>query len=178
MSKYNQQKISIASVRAGNVIGGGDWSKDRLVPDLMNSLLNDEKIKVRNPEAVRPWQFVLDPLNGYLLLAEKLLNEKIEFSGAWNFGPDENQIISVKTLLEKIKDKWKSEISVEFETSEMFEENRLILNCKKANKNLEWYPKIDIDSTISLIVDWYRNYQNNENMRKFTERQIESYLKL
>lgn len=178
ISKYNQQQILIASVRAGNVIGGGDWSKDRLIPDIMKSFLKNDKIKIRNPNAIRPWQFVLDPLNGYLLLAEKLLDKKTEFSEAWNFGPNEEKSFSVITILEKIKTKWNSETPVEFETSEIHEEEILVLNCEKAKKKLGWNPKMNMDLTINWIVDWYKAYQENQDMRRFTENQIEDFLKL
>ena len=178
ISKSNQQKISVASVRAGNVIGGGDWSKDRLIPDVMKGFLKNEKIQIRNPDSIRPWQFVLEPLNGYLLLAEKLLNKEFEFASSWNFGPDENKICSVKTILDKIRTKWGLETFVEFKTSDIYEENKLILNSNKAKKNLNWQPKMNIDLAIDWIVEWYKAYHENKDIRKISENQIEKYLKL
>lgn len=178
ISNYEQQNVAIASVRAGNVIGGGDWSKDRLIPDIMRSFLKNEKIEIRNPHAIRPWQFVLDPLNGYLMLAEKLLNKDINFSGAWNFGPDDEKNWEVKTILEKIKQKWDSKNSIEFKPSKMYEEEKLLLNCEKANKKLEWFPKMNIDTTMNWIVDWYKAYQENQDMKKITEEQIENFERL
>ena len=178
ISKSNQQKISVASVRAGNVIGGGDWSKDRLIPDVMKGFLKNEKIQIRNPDSIRPWQFVLEPLNGYLLLAEKLLNKEFEFASSWNFGPDENKIFSVKTILDKIRTKWELETFIEFETSDIYEENKLVLNSDKAKKNLNWQPKMNIDLAIDWIVEWYKAYHENKDIRKISENQIEKYLKL
>jgi len=178
ISKSNQQKISVASVRAGNVIGGGDWSKDRLIPDVMKGFLKNEKIQIRNPDSIRPWQFVLEPLNGYLLLAEKLLNKKFEFASSWNFGPDENKTFSVKTILDKIRTKWGLETFVEFKTSNIHEENNLVLNSDKAKKNLNWQPKVNIDLAIDWIVEWYKTYHENKDIRKISENQIEKYLKL
>ena len=162
ISKSNQQKISVASVRAGNVIGGGDWAKDRLIPDVMKGFLKNEKIQIRNPDSIRPWQFVLEPLNGYLLLAEKLLNKKFEFASSWNFGPDENKTFSVKTILDKIRTKWGLETFVEFKTSNIHEENNLVLNSDKAKKNLNWQPKVNIDLAIRLTM----NDQDLKDYRK------------
>ncbi len=178
ISKLNQQKISVASVRAGNVIGGGDWSKNRLIPDVMRGFLKNEKIQIRNPNSIRPWQFVLEPLNGYLLLAEKLLNKESEFASSWNFGPDENKIFSVKSILDKIRTKWELVTFVEFKTSDIHEENKLVLNSDKAKKNLNWQPKMNIDLAIDWIVEWYKAYHENKDIRKISENQIEKYLKL
>ena len=134
--------LGAASVRAGNVIGGGDWAKDRIVPDCIRALQCNEAIVVRNPAATRPWQHVLEPLHGYLMLAEKLYYEPRVYSGAWNFGPRGESVQTVQSLVEKLIPLW-GEGEVRFERSEnkVHEANLLQLNCDKAHKLLQWIPK-------------------------------------
>ena len=127
--EYQKHGISLASCRAGNVIGGGDWGKDRLIPDIMRGILNNEIIKIRNPNSTRPWQHVLDPLNGYLILVEKLWSSGSKFSEGWNFGPLENDEKSVKWIVEKLTEQWSKEIKVDIDNSfNPHEENYLRLN--------------------------------------------------
>jgi len=174
-SKENINKILIASARAGNVIGGGDWSDDRLIPDIIKGILKKEKIKIRNPNSIRPWQFVLEPLHGYLLLIEKLFKNSTRFDQSWNFGPNEKESKSVLFLIKKLTQEWDKEIQVEYESSNIHEENVLILNSDKARSNLKWEPKMNLELSIKWIVEWYKKYEKGEDMRKVTEQQIEKY---
>ena len=177
-SNTNKSNISIASVRAGNVIGGGDWSEDRLIPDIMKGVIKNSTIRIRNPKSVRPWQFVLEPLQGYLLLTEKLAENSSEYNQAWNFGPNERDAKDVSFLIQKITEEWKDEINFEYETSEIFEEKLLILNSNKANKKLGWHPKMSLELTVKWIVEWYKKYKEGEDMKKITEEQIKKYSQL
>jgi CDP-glucose 4,6-dehydratase len=152
----------IASVRAGNVIGGGDYSKDRLIPDCVNHIKNNEEIIIRNPTATRPWQHVLEPLYGYLLLGTKLLNGNKQFCQAYNFGPEKESIISVKEIVEKVIQTWGSgnwaDLSRE---AKKHETKTLSLNISKIKNELGWVPKWDIDETIKQTVEWYINPDSN-----------------
>lgn len=155
--------IAIASVRAGNVIGGGDWSKDRIVPDCIKALEKNELIDIRNPNATRPWQHVLEPLSGYLTLASKMYTDNTNYSSAWNFGPDSNSVISVKQLVSTILKHWNSgnyrDLS---DPNAVHEANLLSLDCSKAKSYLKWKPILDIDTAIKLTVDWYKNYKSTD----------------
>jgi CDP-glucose 4,6-dehydratase len=168
----------IATVRAGNVIGGGDWAKDRIIPDCIRSLEENRPIEVRNPQSVRPWQHVLEPLNGYLLLASKMFEEPSKYSGAWNFGPYPESIITVKEVVEKVieyygKGSWK-DIS---KPTELHEANLLNLDISKANLLLGWKPVLNIEEAIKFTVNYYRRYMK-EDIYKMCIKQIEEYTNL
>lgn len=153
----------IATVRAGNVIGGGDWSADRIIPDCITSLEKGKPILIRNPHAVRPWQHVLEPLGGYLLLGSKLLQEGIKYSGAWNFGPGPNSIISVMEIAELVIKHWGAGTWQRKGTSDvdMVHEARLLsLDISKSNTLLKWYPRWNADTAIIKTIEWYKNYKN------------------
>ena len=167
--------ISVASARAGNVIGGGDWSEDRLIPDIIKGILNEEEIKIRNPNSIRPWQFILEPLYGYLLLIEKLAENSLEYDQSWNFGPDEKESKSVSFLIEKLSDEWGKEIKIKYESSDIHEGNVLMLNSDKARSKLGWQPKMGLELSVKWTARWYKKYQEGENMRKITEQQIDEY---
>ena len=170
----------IASVRAGNVIGGGDWSKNRLVSDIIKAIFEgNETVVLRNPESIRPWQHVLEPLLGYLLLAQKLYDGKKEFVGAWNFAPDEENFITVEELV-------KRGISI-LETGKYFvkkddskhEMKTLKLDATKAKVYIGWKPLLNIDETMEWTFEWYKKYYNdgnNENIVSFTNNQINLFL--
>ena len=167
--------IGIASVRAGNVIGGGDWAKDRLIPDCISSIKIGKPILIRNPKSTRPWQHVLEPLYGYLLLASYLYKNPTEYSGSWNFGPSENLIMTVREVVEKLLKKWGSGRWVtEMPNSKEVHECRLLkLDISKAIYYLGWKPRLDFDKTLKLVVDWYKN----ENLDySFDVQQIEEFL--
>jgi len=177
--EHQKHGISLASCRAGNVIGGGDWSKDRLIPDIMIGILNNKIIKIRNPDSTRPWQHVLDPLNGYLILAEKLWSSGAEFSEGWNFGPLENNEKSVKWIVDKLTEQWSKDIKWNIDNSvNPHEENYLRLNSIKANSRLGWTPKLNLEQGLEWITKWYKQYEQNNNMREITEQQIEKFQKL
>jgi CDP-glucose 4,6-dehydratase len=174
---YNKKhQTLIASARAGNVIGGGDWSSDRLVPDLIKGVFNNKKIIIRNPEAVRPWQHVLEALYGYMLLATKLYDGKKEFSGAWNFGPNNQNLLTVQKFAElAFKKLGKGDYIIKRDLNSKHEDKSLKLNSSKARKYLGWQQKLNINETMSLTFDWYRKFYNKENIINVTDQQISSF---
>jgi len=172
-----RQEMGFASVRAGNILGGGDWAVDRLVPDIMKALIAGKPIVLRNPQATRPWQHVLDPLAGYLLLATQLYHAPKSFNGSWNFGPTGEAIQTVLDLTEKIVAHWGSgSITVEKPQDASHEAGMLHLNCDKARRLLGWEPKWAFDKTIKETVLWYRNIMAGESAKSWTERQIKIYM--
>lgn len=180
-SFFKNTKTGVASVRAGNVIGGGDWSKDRLIPDVIRSFENKNAISLRFPKALRPWQHVLDCLNGYLLLAEKLYNHPEKYSEAWNFGPNPEDITSVGTLVDKTISLWAEQggekIPLEITDSALHEAHYLMLDSTKARMLLGWKPVWNIDQTLSETVKWYKAFLNKKmDMRSFTLEQIQYFI--
>ena len=179
ISGENKQ-VSLATVRAGNVIGGGDWAKDRLIPDCIRVLSKGETIKIRNPQAIRPWQYVLEPLRGYLTLAVKMLKYGNRYSEAWNFGPSEEDSVTVEEVVHKVLEFWGSgnweDISQKM--SDPFHEAKYLgLDCSKARRILDWRPMIDIDKAINFTIDWYRAYYDkSEDINEYTKNQINKYL--
>jgi CDP-glucose 4,6-dehydratase len=167
----------LSSVRAGNVIGGGDWRTDRIIPDCIRDLENGKEILIRNPDAVRPWQFVLEPLGGYLLLAAKMIENQKKYSGAWNFGPEKTSIIPVKKLVDLVIKYWGngSWISTE-DTTLMHETHILSLNIEKVKKEMGWFPLLSVDEVVRLTIQWYRFYKQHENMYDFCKTQITDYM--
>jgi CDP-glucose 4,6-dehydratase len=161
--KFNQHGKAIASARAGNVIGGGDWAKDRIVPDCIRALKSNQSIAIRNPWATRPWQHVLEPLNGYLLLANRLIENGKKYAGAWNFGPDDSSVIPVNEVVNKIIEYWGGGEWMDLSNpNDLHEANLLSLDCIKAKTFLKWQPALSIDEAIRLTVEWYKNYENND----------------
>jgi CDP-glucose 4,6-dehydratase len=177
-SSDHENNIGLASVRAGNVIGGGDWAENRLIPDIIRAIKNKENIKIRNPNALRPWQHVLDPLNGYISVAEKLWDDQTKYSEGWNFGPEKNEVKPVSWIIEKFNELWKNKINWEVSNNKLHEANNLILNCQKAKSILGWNSKINTETALKLTIEWYRKYFDGENMRKVTEEQITKFQKL
>jgi len=168
--------LNVASARAGNVIGGGDWADDRLLPDMMRSFMAGETVSIRNPASTRPWQHVLEPLYGYLLLAERLHNDSA-FAEPWNFGPDESDAKPVDWLADQVCHLWggSARWSNDAEPNQPHEAGFLGLNCDKAKSRLDWLPQINIEAALSWTVEWYRNYQSGGDVRAFTEHQISNY---
>lgn len=159
--KYETHGKSIASVRAGNVIGGGDWSVDRIIPDCIKYLEAEKIIEIRNPKAIRPWQHVLEPLSGYMLLAQKMWNEPTKYCEGWNFGPRLESISSVWEIASKVVDNYGSGKLKDISGPNSFHEaNLLILDISKAKFRLGWEPKLNIDQCIALVVDWYNCYRD------------------
>ena len=176
--EYSKHGVAIASARAGNVIGGGDWADDRLIPDFMRSITKGEKIKIRSPFAVRPWQHVLEPLSGYLTLAEKIYNEGPAFAESWNFGPDDRDAKSVEWIIKSLCNYWGENASFSIDNDpQPHEANYLKLDCSKAKNLLGWFPKWDIETTLKSIVDWNKAYRDGANMRLITEKQMDEYYK-
>ncbi|NQU51269.1 MAG: CDP-glucose 4,6-dehydratase [Bacteroidetes bacterium] len=174
--EYQKHGVAIASARAGNVIGGGDWANDRLIPDFIRSIAKGEKLQIRSPYAIRPWEHVLEPLNGYLLLGAKLLSEGVHFAEAWNFGPNENDAKNVEWITGTICRLWGEGASFEIDKDpQPHEANYLKLDCSKAKAELDWYPRWDISTTLKSIVDWNKAFIKGENIRKFTIQQINQY---
>jgi CDP-glucose 4,6-dehydratase len=170
-------EAAIASVRAGNVIGGGDWGKDRLIPDIARAVYESTSVVIRNPYAIRPWQHVLDPLHGYLLLAERLYTQGNEFAGAWNFGPNEGGAKPVGWIVEKLVEYWGGDLGVELSKEKNpHEANYLKLDSSKAVTRLGWQPLWDVETALRLIVDWYTAYGRNDNMYDVTKKQIKTYM--
>jgi len=167
----------IASVRAGNVIGCGDYSDYRIVPDIINSLKDKKNIVLRSPDSTRPWQYVLDPLIGYIILAEKLYNSN-KYQGSWNFGPkDYSSEISVKKLTELFIDKWgNNEIEIKSEDNSIKEAKYLKIDSSKSNIKLGWSQKIGIDSTISKIIAWEKAIETKHNMLDIAYNEINIYM--
>lgn len=175
-SEYKNHGVSVASARAGNVIGGGDWAEDRLIPDFIRAISKGEKVRIRSPFAIRPWQHVLEPLSGYLRLAELLYTEGPKFAQAWNFGPYDHDARNVEWITNTICEFWGDEASFEIDKKpQPHEANYLKLDCSKANAELNWFPKWDIQTTLKSIVDWNKAYLNNEDVRELTKRQIHQY---
>jgi CDP-glucose 4,6-dehydratase len=173
----NSFNMNVASTRAGNILGGGDWGKDRLVPDCIRQLSSGQKIIIRNPSHLRPWQFVLDPLYGYLLLGAKLFMEGDKYAQAWNFGPPKENYINVEELVHKIIKYWGSgEYSI-VENPEITESKFLRLNCAKSNNILGWNPKYNIEKTLEKTISWYRRfYYDKKDLYEFTVSQIQKYM--
>ena len=158
----NKHQILISTARAGNVIGGGDWSEDRLIPDLIKNAFSGKTTKIRFPNSTRPWQHVLDPLMGYLMLGEKLLKGETQFAEAWNFGPEEFDILSVKELAMKSKKSWdKIDFEVQNNQNELHEANLLSLNIDKAKTLLGWKPKWNSSVAIQKTIEWYEKFYNS-----------------
>ncbi len=167
---------AMATARAGNVIGGGDWALDRLIPDCVVAINKGEKIEIRNPVAVRPWQHVLEPLSGYLLLGQKLLEYGKKYAEGFNFGPDEKNVLRVADVAQKVVDFYgKGEVIVQ-KRDNLHEAGLLMLNIEKAKKVLGWKPTLTADDAIKNTVEWYKHfYDDNTDMYKFTLSQIEQY---
>lgn len=169
IEKYGESHNTLlASVRAGNVIGGGDWAFDRLIPDIMKSTAKNLEVIIRSPSATRPWQHVLEPLSGYLLLGQKLLEGLKEYADAWNFGPNHDGSIQVIEVLKLLKEYWsKINYKLQQNSKNPHEASLLKLDCSKANFLLNWKPVWDINSTIKKTVEWYKSYyENNEVLSK------------
>jgi CDP-glucose 4,6-dehydratase len=173
----NDGAAGIATARAGNVIGGGDWARDRLVPDIIRAFMSGDAVRIRNPAAVRPWQHVLDPLIGYLMLAERLVLDGRSFSEAWNFGPHHDSAVSVSVLVEMLSRKWSEGSRWEIDAADHPHEAAYLgLDCGKAVSRLGWRPLVGLDQALQLSIDWYRALEKGFNMRELTLGQIGSVI--
>ncbi|MBN2816752.1 MAG: CDP-glucose 4,6-dehydratase [Campylobacterales bacterium] len=166
----------LATCRAGNVIGGGDWAKDRLITDIMLSVSQDKKVSIRNPYATRPWEHVLEPLSGYLHIGQKLLEEKPEFADAWNFGPSDEGSITVEEVVQNVKKHWnKIAYEINRDPNQLHEANLLKLDCSKAHILLKWKDVWDSDTTFEKTVKWYKAYYEDDKSI-LTQLDLESYI--
>ncbi len=173
---YQKHGVALASARAGNVIGGGDWADDRLIPDFIRAISKGEKVQIRSPYAIRPWQHVLEPLTGYLILAAKLFSEGEAYTQGWNFGPDDSDAKNVEWITATICKLWGNGASFSIDTNpQPHEANYLKLDCSKAKAELDWSPKWNIETSLKTIVDWNKAFIRGENIRQVTEAQITQY---
>lgn len=164
VEKYADHGVLVTSCRAGNVIGGGDWAKDRLIPDLMRGAAKHEVTPIRNPKATRPWQHVLEPLSGYLHLGSQLLKGKTQFAQAWNFGPNDVAHLSVQYVLSQVRKIW-PDVEYHIKADAAHHEEKLLkLDCSKAYQFLEWHKVWSNQETFTQTVEWYKNYYQNDKI--------------
>jgi CDP-glucose 4,6-dehydratase len=174
---YSEHGVGLASVRAGNVIGGGDWALDRLVPDILKAFEDGRSVEIRNPHAIRPWQHVLEPLSGYLVTAEKLYLDGADYSEAWNFGPKDDDAQPVQKIVEALSTCWGDD--AEWFLSEgnpPHEAHYLKLDCSKARVKLSWQPVWDLNTTLKKITKWHKEWLRKNNMRLHTLAEIKEYM--
>ncbi|PZD72994.1 CDP-glucose 4,6-dehydratase [Acaryochloris thomasi RCC1774] len=173
---YAEHGVGLASVRAGNVIGGGDWAGDRLIPDIIRAIMAKETVVIRSPNSIRPWQHVLEPLGGYLMLAEHLWDAGEAYAEGWNFGPNDEDAKPVSWIVEQLTQLWGDNAQWKLDTQvNPHEATYLKLDCSKAKNRLKWSPKLDLATTLNWIIEWYRSYLNGDDVRQLTEQQIEQY---
>lgn len=173
---YPEHGVALASVRAGNVIGGGDWAIDRLIPDVMRAIQAGQSVKIRNPHAIRPWQHVLEPLSGYLLLAKKLYTEGVTFAEGWNFGANDEDVKPVQWIVEQLTSHWGEGATWELDVKpQPHEAQYLKLDCSKAKARLGWLPRWSLDECLLNIVNWHKDHLHGHEMHKVTIQQIESF---
>lgn len=178
-SFFNNLNISVASVRAGNVIGGGDWAEDRLIPDIARAISQNKEIITRNPNATRPWQYVLEPLSGYLLIGSYMLENTIDCSEAWNFGPNDNDILSVDEVIKKSITTWgKGKFRIDNYDNHPHEAKLLKLDISKAKANLKWKPIYNSNIAIDETIKWYKEFYENDkfDVKQFSIYQIRNYV--
>jgi CDP-glucose 4,6-dehydratase len=174
--RFAEHKVALASARAGNVIGGGDWSEDRLIPDLIRGCISGKPIQIRSPQAIRPWQHVLEPLAGYIALAEHLMQDGVGFANAWNFGPPEEDAWPVGRIADSIASAWGNGAKWVHDTAENpHEAGCLKLDASKARALLGWRPVLPIDASLRWLVEWFVAWRQGEDMQAFTLRQIAEY---
>jgi CDP-glucose 4,6-dehydratase len=174
--KYQEHGVAMASGRAGNVIGGGDWADDRLIPDIVRAIAQGKPVNIRNPHAIRPWQHVLEPLSGYLVLAQKLFEEGTNYAEGWNFGPNDEDARPVEWIVDKLTQSWGEGASWVLDGgNHPHEAHYLKLDCSKAKTRLGWHPRWHLEDALGAIIEWQRAYRDGNNMRELTLRQIDAY---
>ena len=171
LMQYGQShNVLVATVRAGNVIGGGDWAADRLIPDLIRGSVSGQRVVIRNPEAIRPWQHVLDPLSGYLLVGQRLLVGEVSAATGWNFGPSPNDALPVRSVVAQAKERWNvvgfDEVP---DLANPHEAHLLSLDCTKAHRELDWFPVWNTQTAIERTIDWYRVFYEQVQLRTATD---------
>jgi CDP-glucose 4,6-dehydratase len=173
---YTTHYVAIASARAGNVIGGGDWAMDRIIPDVLRAIEAGNPVKLRSPKATRPWQHVLEPLCGYLTLAEKLYSDGPAYADGWNFGPTDEDVQSVQHIIEKLTSSWGGNARWCLDEHPLVHEAKILkLDCSKARLALQWSPRWRLNETINKITEWHKAYLAGDNMAAITLRQIHDY---
>jgi CDP-glucose 4,6-dehydratase len=176
-SYFHDTKTAVASARAGNVIGGGDWAKDRLIPDMIQALAKKKPAPIRNPDSIRPWQYVLEPLGGYLMLAEHLAEKGRQFAEGWNFGPRDDDTQTVGWIADRVVKLWSDDARWErVGKQNLHEAFSLKLDASKARTKLGWTPGIDLPMALDRTVKWYKAWNDGQDMRKFSMQQIEQFL--
>jgi len=176
-SFMQEQGVGLASARAGNVIGGGDWSEDRLIPDILHAFEKRESVVIRNPKATRPWQHVLEPLSGYLMLAEKLYEQPDAYAEGWNFGPHDDDAKPVDWILDRMVRMWGDGASWNLDKgSHPHEAGFLKLDISKAKARLHWQPTWQLDDTLKRIVDWHQAWLNGEDMQAVCFHEVQDYM--
>ncbi|NNJ11076.1 CDP-glucose 4,6-dehydratase [Chloroflexales bacterium ZM16-3] len=175
--RYAEHGVALASARAGNVIGGGDWSADRLVPDILRAFGEGQPVQIRSPRAVRPWQHVIEPLGGYLHLAERLYTGGVAFAEGWNFGPQPEDARPVAWVLDYMVRAWGARASWAHDGGQHpHEAGLLTLDCTKAHSQLGWTPRLRLGEALDWTITWYREYLNGHDVRMITEQQIAHYM--
>ena len=175
-TNYALHRVALATARAGNVIGGGDWAQDRLIPDILAAFSAGHPVLIRNPNAIRPWQHVLEPLRGYLQLAEALYKHGPEMTEAWNFGPMDVDIRPVSWIVDKLATKWGDGASWQLDCQEQSHEaTTLKLDISKVSARLGWRPHLDLEHSLDLIVAWQQAYRTGQDMAACTQEQIRTY---
>ena len=173
---FEHHGVALASARAGNAIGGGDWTSDQLIPDLMRAFLAGQPCLIRNPSAIRPWQFVLEPLRGYLMLAERLAEDAPRFASGWNFGPADADAKPVSWIADRLVRSWGSQAAWSSGCSDASAEAHFLkLDASKAKTCLGWHPVLPLKQALEWIVEWYRAFQAGADLRRLTKAQIERY---
>jgi CDP-glucose 4,6-dehydratase len=174
--QLDRHGVAVATARAGNVIGGGDWALDRLIPDLLRGFLAGESVRIRYPHAIRPWQHVMEPLRGYLVLADRLLQGEAGFASAWNFGPEDADAKPVEWIARELCRLWPGHASWQVEEGiHVHEATYLKLDCSKAHSQLGWRPTLSLSKSLRLIVEWTEHWQAGGDMQRFTLDQIDRY---
>lgn len=176
--KYTQHGCALASVRAGNVIGGGDWAEDRLIPDMLKAFSQGQSVEIRSPHAIRPWQHVLEPLSGYIAIAEKLYIDGPDYAEGWNFGPKDEDAKPVEWIVNRLSEYWGNGAQWHLSAGEHpHEAHYLKLDCSKAKMRLNWQPVWDLDTTLEKIVAWQKAWLAKEDMHQYTINEIKQYMK-
>ncbi|WP_428311604.1 CDP-glucose 4,6-dehydratase [Hydrocarboniphaga sp.] len=174
--RYSQHGVALASARAGNVIGGGDWALDRLIPDFIRAISQGTAVTIRSPHAIRPWQHVLEPLSGYLTLAETLYTKGADYAEGWNFGPADSDARPVEWIVDRITRRWGDGASWNLDQApQPHEAHYLKLDCSKARARLNWQPRWNLETTIDRIIDWHKAQLSGADVRAVTLQQIDEY---
>ncbi len=174
--RFSEHGVALATARAGNVIGGGDWASDRLIPDIIRSLLAGEPVRIRNPHAIRPWQHVLEPLSGYLTLAQSLYKDGVNYAEGWNFGPADDDAWPVERIVQRMCRQWGKEARYEIDRGgHPHEAHYLKLDCSKAHSCLDWSPRWNLEKTLDTIIAWTESFRAGDNLQQVCLEQIADY---